>query len=135
MARSAEKTKSALPYVQRLFEDEYVQEQLRDAAGGLRSAYERVRSRGGTAAEDKRLYASVREAATSMRRAAQPSRSASADRSHRRAGPARSRASLGSAATAFAADQRIPIASSSAAAKSSCRPATRSPLGSGDAGR
>jgi ferric-dicitrate binding protein FerR (iron transport regulator) len=68
MARS-KKAKSALPYVQRLLEDEYVQEQLRNAAGGFRTAYERVRSRRGKAAEDKRLYDSVREAATSIRRA------------------------------------------------------------------
>jgi hypothetical protein len=49
--------KSASEYVQRLFEDEYIQNQIRDAAGGLRSA------------EDKKLYSNVRQSATSIRKA------------------------------------------------------------------
>jgi hypothetical protein len=69
MAKS-KKPKSALPYVQRLLEDEYVQEQLRDAASGLRAVYQRARTRRTEAAEDKRLYGKLRKAATSVRRAA-----------------------------------------------------------------
>ena len=69
MAKS-KKAKSAVPYARRLLEDEYVQEQLRNAAGGLRAAYERVRKERAQATEDKRLYGHVREAATSIRNAA-----------------------------------------------------------------
>lgn len=59
--------KSAFPYVQRLLEDEFIQEQLREAAGGLRAVYMRARSKRGQAAEDKRLYRDLRQAATSIR--------------------------------------------------------------------
>lgn len=62
--------KSALPYLRQLIEDEYVQEQLRDAAGGLRAAYDRARKERARATEDKRLYGHVRDAASSIRRAA-----------------------------------------------------------------
>ena len=61
--------KSATYYVQRLFEDEYVQTQLRDAASGIRSAYGRVRKQPAEAAEDKKLYGNVRQAAISIRKA------------------------------------------------------------------
>jgi hypothetical protein len=60
---------SAVPYIRRLLEDEYVQEQLRSAASGLRAVYQRASRQGGQAAEDKRLYANLRQAATSVRRA------------------------------------------------------------------
>ena len=60
---------SALPYVQRLLEDEYVQEQLRDAAKGLRNAYGRAARQRAQATDDKKLYASLRRAATSIRNA------------------------------------------------------------------
>lgn len=63
------KGKSAGPYARRLLEDEYVQEQLRHAAAGLRIAYERARRQGGQATEDKRLYSGLQEAATSIREA------------------------------------------------------------------
>lgn len=63
------KAKSALPYARRLLEDEYVQEQLRNAAGGLHATYRRARSQRGQATEDKRLYRNLRQAATSLRRA------------------------------------------------------------------
>jgi ferric-dicitrate binding protein FerR (iron transport regulator) len=69
MAKS-NNAKSALPYARRLLEDEYVQEQLRNAAGGLRAAYDRARKQRAQAPEDKRLYGHVREAATSIRNAA-----------------------------------------------------------------
>ena len=62
-------SKSASSYVQRLFEDEYIQGQLRDAASGIRSAYGRVRKRPAEAAEDKKVYGSVRQAAISIRKA------------------------------------------------------------------
>ena len=73
MARTEKQAKkqaeSAIPYVQRLLEDRYVQEQLRTAAGGFRGAYSRLRRGVGQAAEDKQLYGNLREAATSFRNA------------------------------------------------------------------
>ena len=61
--------KTTLPYVQRLIEDEYVQEQLREAAAGLRNAYERATRKNAQAAEDKKLYANLRRGATSVQNA------------------------------------------------------------------
>jgi len=69
MAKTKKQAKSAVPYVRRVLEDEYVHEQLRRASAGLRAAYGRVSSRRGEAAEDKKLYGHLREAATSARRA------------------------------------------------------------------
>jgi ferric-dicitrate binding protein FerR (iron transport regulator) len=63
------KAKSAVPYARRVLEDDYVQEQLRHAAAGLRVVNERVRRQRGQAAEDKRLYRSLQQAATSIREA------------------------------------------------------------------
>jgi hypothetical protein len=65
----ATKAKSAVPYARRLLEDEYVQEQLRHAAAGLRVAYERARRQRGQATEDKRFYRNLQQAATSIRKA------------------------------------------------------------------
>jgi ferric-dicitrate binding protein FerR (iron transport regulator) len=65
-----EKAKSVLPYLQRLLEDEYVQEQVREAAVGLRHAYGRAATRREQAPEDKKLYDHLRQAATSIRDAA-----------------------------------------------------------------
>jgi hypothetical protein len=67
MAKS--KAKSARSVVQRVAEDEYVQEQLRNAVTRLHDAYRRASRQGGQAAEDKKLYLRVREAATSIRNA------------------------------------------------------------------
>ncbi|MBV9801815.1 MAG: hypothetical protein JO130_01430 [Solirubrobacterales bacterium] len=64
-----DKAKSALPYARQLLEDEYVQEQLRNAAGALSGAYDRARKRRAGATEDKRLYGNLRQAATSLRKA------------------------------------------------------------------
>lgn len=64
-----DKAKSALPYARRLLEDEYVQEQLRSAAGALRTAYGRARNERAAATEDKQLYGQLRQAATSLRKA------------------------------------------------------------------
>jgi hypothetical protein len=61
--------KSAVAYAQRLFEDEYIQDQIRDTAGGIRSAYDRISRKPERAAEDKKVYSSVRRAATSIRKA------------------------------------------------------------------
>ena len=61
--------RSAASYIQRLFEDEYVQGQLRDAASGIRTAYDRIRKKPERAAEDKKFYSNVRQAATSIRKA------------------------------------------------------------------
>jgi hypothetical protein len=64
------KAEPAVPYIRRVLEDEYVQEQLRSAASGLRAVYQRASRQGGQAAEDKRLYGNLRQAATSIRKAA-----------------------------------------------------------------
>jgi len=68
-SRSARSARSAMPYAQRLMADQYVQDQLRNAFMKLREAYGRAARHPGKAAEDKQLYGSVREAATSIRRA------------------------------------------------------------------
>ena len=62
-------SKTATSYVQRLLEDEYVQNQVRDAAAGVRSAYLRARRRPAQAPQDKKFYDNVRQAAVSMRKA------------------------------------------------------------------
>ena len=69
MAKTS-KAKSALPYLQRLLEDEFVQEQLRNAALGLRGAYGRARTKRSQATDDKVLYRNLRKAATSVRNTA-----------------------------------------------------------------
>ncbi|TML98708.1 MAG: hypothetical protein E6G05_13170 [Actinobacteria bacterium] len=62
--------KAAVPYVRRMLEDDYLQEQLRDAASALYATYARARKQRASAAEDKRLYRSLRQAATAVRNAA-----------------------------------------------------------------
>ncbi|MBV9467499.1 MAG: hypothetical protein JO169_15415 [Solirubrobacterales bacterium] len=76
MAKTGQ-AKSALPYIQRLLEDEFVQEQLRSAVNGARAAYARARRQRGEAVDDKRLYGNLRQAASSTRnltRALRPAR-------------------------------------------------------------
>ena len=69
MAKKTKQAKSAIPYFQRLAQDDYIQGQLRNAASRLREASTRVRRKRGRAVEDKKLYANLREAATSLRKA------------------------------------------------------------------
>jgi ferric-dicitrate binding protein FerR (iron transport regulator) len=64
------RAKSALPYLRQVLEDDYVQAELRSAAEGLREIYERTRKERTKATEDKRVYANLRRAATSIRNAA-----------------------------------------------------------------
>lgn len=64
------RAKAALPYLQRVLEDEFAQEQLRNAVGGMRAAYVRARTQRSQAAGDKALYSNLRQAATSIRNAA-----------------------------------------------------------------
>jgi hypothetical protein len=72
MAKTAQLTNNAAPYLRRLVEDEQVHDQLAEAAARLRKAYHRAErtKKGARAAEDKELYAHVRAAAGSLRRAA-----------------------------------------------------------------
>jgi len=70
MAKKTKQAKSAIPYLQRLAEDDYIQGHLRNAAGRLREASARARRKRGRAVEDKKLYANLSEAATSIRKAA-----------------------------------------------------------------
>ena len=64
-----EKATQALPYLRALADDEYVQDQIRQALDGLASASRRIARKRGKAAEDKKLYANLRQAATSVRNA------------------------------------------------------------------
>jgi hypothetical protein len=69
MAKS--KAKSVRPYVEQLLEDEFVQEQLRDALSAARAAYARARTQRIQVVEDKGAYRNLRQAATALRRASQ----------------------------------------------------------------
>jgi hypothetical protein len=74
---NTKQAKSALPYLQQVIEDEFVQEQLATAVSGARAAYVRVRKQRSQAVEDKRLYRNLRQAATALRNTAgalQPSK-------------------------------------------------------------
>lgn len=67
---NSKRARSAFPYMQRVVEDQYVQEQLGNALTRLREVYARASKEGGQAAEDKKLYGKVREAVSSIRNAA-----------------------------------------------------------------
>jgi hypothetical protein len=71
MAKSKTKRASiaATPYLRRAVEDEYAQQQLRNAASRLRDVYGRISRQQAAATEDKRLYRSLKEAAVSVRKA------------------------------------------------------------------
>ena len=64
-----ERAKQALPYLRGLADDEYVQEQIRNALDGLTGVSRRIARKRGRAAEDKKLYDNLRQAATSVRNA------------------------------------------------------------------
>jgi hypothetical protein len=64
-----ERAKQALLYLRGLADDEYVQEQVRNALDGLASVSRRIARKRGRAAEDKKLYDNLRQAATSVRNA------------------------------------------------------------------
>ena len=70
MAKAKKQAKATLPYIRRVVEDEHLQEHLRNAVGGLRGAYTRAKGQRGGATEDKKVYANLRQAATSIRNAA-----------------------------------------------------------------
>ena len=61
--------KKAIPYIRRLLEDEYVQEQLRDAVIASRATYLRVRRQPAQATDDRRVYRGLRQASTAYRNA------------------------------------------------------------------
>jgi hypothetical protein len=65
----AKAVKSVAPYARRLVGDDYVREQVSHAAARLGEAAGRVSRKRGKAAEDKKLYGNLREAATSIRKA------------------------------------------------------------------
>ena len=70
MAKSKTKrAKATAPYIRRAVEDEYVQDQLRNAVSRLRDVYGRISKKQAAAAEDKRMYRSLQEAAVSIRKA------------------------------------------------------------------
>jgi hypothetical protein len=61
--------KAALLSLRRLADDAYAHEQIREAIDGLASASQRIVRKRGKAAEDKKLYANLGQAATSIRNA------------------------------------------------------------------
>jgi hypothetical protein len=63
------KAKSAKSYAGRLLRDQYVHDQLRDAAGRLQQASARISRTRGKAAEDKKVYEHLRQASVSIRKA------------------------------------------------------------------
>src|SRR5215213_2878481 len=70
MAITGELAKSAGPYVDRLFDDDYVREQLGDALLRGRRAYRRARrQKAAEAAQDKKLLEQVTGAARSLQEA------------------------------------------------------------------
>jgi hypothetical protein len=68
MAKRKQATRATLPYLRRIAEDESAQNHFADAFTQLREVYSRSRREGIKATEDKKLYAKVRQAATSIRR-------------------------------------------------------------------
>ena len=70
MSKKTNRTKAVIPYARRAVEDEYVQEQVRNAVARLSDAYARVSRQKADAAEDRKLYRSLRSAAVSIRKAA-----------------------------------------------------------------
>jgi uncharacterized membrane protein YccC len=70
MAKTKQHDKDAAYVLRRLVEDEHVHDQLSEAAARLNKAYRRARrKKGAEAAEDRKLYAHVRAAVGSLRRA------------------------------------------------------------------
>ncbi len=59
--------KGTATYVQRVLQDDFVQEQLRTILSGLQSSYKRAREQKGRSVEDKKLFASLQQVATSTR--------------------------------------------------------------------
>lgn len=69
MSKSTTRATVAVPYIRRVIEDDYVQEQLRSAASGARAAALRARKQGSKAADDKRVQRNLRQAVSSLRKA------------------------------------------------------------------
>jgi hypothetical protein len=59
--------KGVIPSAPRLIEDQYADEQVRNAVVRLRDVYQRVSRQQADVAADRKLYRSLREAATSIR--------------------------------------------------------------------
>jgi hypothetical protein len=74
MAASGQTARFA-PYVQELFENEYVQQNLRDGVDQLRSAYRRSQKRGVEPTRDERLRRQIASAARSINEAGNALRS------------------------------------------------------------
>ena len=70
MAKSKkQQVKAARPYVDRLIHDSGVHRQLSDAGGHLQQVYYSVSRRKAKAAEDKKVYAHIREGVVALRKA------------------------------------------------------------------
>jgi adenylosuccinate synthase len=88
-AVAAGKAARSNPYVQRLVEDDELRENLRTAYESARKAYERMSNGKGPAKallDDKKTQKELREAATSLRSAADTLRGAKAKKKRRRRG-------------------------------------------------
>ena len=66
---ATKRIKAAGPVVDRLLRDRRLQEQLVDAGDHLEQAYRRVSRRKAKAAEDKKVYAHVRQGVVALRKA------------------------------------------------------------------
>ena len=58
------------PYIERVFDNEYARENLREAVSGLRDAYQRGSKRGARAPTDRKFRDRVTDATVAMREAA-----------------------------------------------------------------
>jgi hypothetical protein len=61
------KAKDTAAHIQRVLQDDFVQEQLQTIASGLQEAYKRARQQRGRTVEDKKLYGNLRQVAISAR--------------------------------------------------------------------
>jgi hypothetical protein len=65
-----DKVKGSATYIQRVLQDDFVQDQLRTMVTELRSTFRRAKQERGRSVEDKKLYGNVRQVAISARNVA-----------------------------------------------------------------
>ena len=97
------------PYVERLLQNAYVQDNLLDAVENLREAYERAQKRRVEPARDEKIRRQLRQSALSLQKAGEALRSGRQKPMKRRAKRTLVLASLGAVgvAAAFAASEEL----------------------------
>ena len=97
------------PYVERLLQNAYVQDNLLDAVGNLREAYERAQKRRVEPARDEKIRHQLRQAALSLKEAGEALKSGRQKPKKRRAKRMLMLASLGAVgvAAALAASEEL----------------------------